>query len=239
MRIFQTSAIFRGASAVLLLLVVNNQPDFSLAGTVKDPHGYRLKLSFFEYEGAAGEEPRIQLGRFKGILRDKVTVLVQELQSTPNRYLYLRALALIPIPASEDKLTSENDVQQYWEVSRSLLLFRGTLFSDAAGYFAQSRLYWGDLRGGMSQPSISARLPIKSEEFLNTNDTHSLIVYFALAQDAIRMGDDPAAVIELLNRAQDKIRDLKSAGPLSPPLAELDRAVQKALKEQKGKGGTP
>ena len=60
------------------------------------------------------------------------------------------------------------------------------------------------------------RLPIHCDEFPTTSDAHSLVVYYALAQDAMRMNDDRSRVIELLSNAQDKVRDLKAHGALAP-----------------------
>jgi hypothetical protein len=204
------------------------------AANPPDPLGHRLKLSFFQYAGTQQGESRISFGRFKGILRDKMTVLVEELPPLQQRYGYLNNLSLEP-PGDEgleDRLTTENAAYNYWYQSRSLMLFRGTIFSDSnGGYSAQSRLYLGDLRGDVPHPSIAVRLPIKSEDIPTTNDAHSLMVYYALAQDAMRMADDRSQVIALLSSAESKIRDLKAQQAFTPEFAAVEAAIERNLSD--------
>lgn len=217
-------------------------PGVVFAQAATDPLGHRLKLSFFDYAGSQQGEPKIYFGRFKGILRDKLTVLVEELPDARDHFDYLQRLSLEPPGEGglEDRLTTEESLQNYWDQSRSLLLFRGTLFSDANGpYFAQSRVYLGDLHGRLPHASITLRLPVRADDFPTTSDTHSLIVYYALAQDAIRMGDDRSRVIELLSRAQDRIRDLKSQSAPFPQLGDLEKAIELTLLTQKATPSHP
>ena len=137
-------------------------------------------------------------------------------------------------------LSSEAAVQQYWDQSRSLLLFRGVLSSDAHdNFFAQSRIYLGSLRGDPLHPSVAVRLPIHSDDFPTTSDTHSLIVYYALAKDAQRIGDDRAHIIELLSRAQDKISDLKKQSPLAPNLVGIEKDIKHCLLVARGVAANP
>jgi len=224
------------AVAGLLLVQFVSSAGAASVQSQNDPLGHRLKLSLFRYAGTEEGEPKIHFSRFKGILRDKLTVLVEELSGPGENFEYLRRLSLDPDGEGglEDRLTTEDAVQNYWAQSRSLILFRGSLFSeDSKSYFAQSRLYLGDLSGDLPHASIAVRLPIQSDEFATTNDTHSLAVYYVLAQDAMRMHDYPSRVIELLSHAQDKVRDLKVHGALPPALVELEDAIERALVAQK------
>lgn len=202
-----------------------------------DPLGRRLKVSLFRYAGAEDDQSRTHFSRFKAILRDKITVLVEELEGSSPGFSYLENLSLQPggndgIP---DTLSSEAAVQTYWAGSRSLLLLRGSMVPETKGYSAQTRLFFGDLQGALPHPSLSLNLPLDQEQFANTTDSHSLAIYYALAMDAARLGDQPAHVITLLSRAQDKLRDLAKRGPLSPAALEIQQAVTKAIATQKGR----
>jgi hypothetical protein len=222
--------------SVLLVCV----PLVSGQTTPPDPLGHRLRLSFFEYSGSTDGGPKVYFSRFKGILRDKLSVLVEELPKTGADFAYLRRLSLEPAGEGgfADRLSSERAVEEYWENSRSLLLFRGVLSSNKdQDFFAQSRIYLGELRGGLASSSVSVRLPIRSDEYPTTSDTHSLIVYYALARDAIRMGDESSHVIELLSRCQDKISDLKRQAKLPQNLVEIEAEIKRALTEARSPKG--
>src|SRR5277367_644352 len=77
------------ATSVLLMSVSD-----TLAGGT-DPLGHRLTLTLFEYSGSQGES-KVYFSRFKGILKDKLETLVEELPSSGKRFDYMRALALEP-----------------------------------------------------------------------------------------------------------------------------------------------
>ena len=219
------------AATMLLVPMCAAAPATPSAGQT-DPLGHRLKLAFFQHAGAEQGESQNQIGRFKGVLRDKLTVLVEELPARDAQFAYLQQLSLDPPGAGgyEDLLSTEEKLQTYWNQSRSLVLIRGTLFTEPNGsYVAQSRLYLGGLRGPLAQPSVAVKMPIRCDEVPTTSDAHSLIVYYALARDATRMNDEPARIIELLNHARDKARDLKARNALTPALAEVAAAIDSSL----------
>jgi hypothetical protein len=200
--------------------------------------GPRLKISVFHYAGSDSGDAKTHFSRFKGILRDKVTVLVEEMAGGGPEFGYLGRLALEPSgdDGFPDNLSSDSAVRNYWDRSQSLILLRGIIMPEnGKGYFAQSRMFLGDLQGRLARPSLSVKLPIADSQFGNTNDAHSLAIYYALATDAQREGARPAVVIALLSHAQDKIRDLRRRGPLSPETAELEKAVEQTIADLKGR----
>ena len=206
-RVKQSMKSLRLLTGISLLAVVSTG---SGQTTVADPLGHRLKLSFFEYAGSGDGARKIYFSRYKGILRDKLAVLVEELPDSKGGFSYLQRLSLEPAGEGglADNLTSAQAAQDYWDQSSSLLLFRGILSSDTSqNYFAESRIYLGNLPRDHSRVSVRVRLPIRSEEYPTTSDTHSLIVYYALAKDAKRMGDDRSRVSNC-ERRQDKVREL-------------------------------
>jgi hypothetical protein len=240
-----TSIIAASRFFILVLLLVVAAPQTGSgdgpSGEI-DPLGRRLKVSLFRYAGSEEGEPRLHFSRFRGILRDKITVLVEELTGASSKFGYLKDLTLEP-PGNDglpDKLGSEAAVQKYWAGSRSLILLRGSIVPEKdKSYSAQTRIFLGDLRGSMPHPSLAVRLPINEEQFANTSDSHSLTIYYALAMDAARLGNEPAHVMTLLSRAQDKIRDLSRRGSLPPAVIEVQRAVERAIAIQKGRISSP
>lgn len=230
---------------VFLLAVVAPSPGSSDRPPREvDPLGRRLKVSLFRYSGAEEGESRMHFSRFKGILRDKITVLVEELAGASPRFSYLSDLTLEPggNEGFEDKLSSEAAVQKYWFGSRSLILLRGSIIipdEKEKNYSAQTRLFFGELRGTLQHSSLSVRLPINEGQFANTSDSHSLAIYYALAMDSARLDDKPAHVMALLSRAQDKIRDLSKREALSPAVIEIQQAVERAIVTQKARTPNP
>jgi hypothetical protein len=220
---------------LLTLAALDAGSSVKLLGGV-DPLGRRLQVSLFRYAGSEEGEPKTYFSRFKGILRDKLTVLVEELTNSSPGFAYLKSLTLEPggNEGFGDNLNSEAAVQRYWLGSRSLILLRGSIVPERdSSYSAQTRIFFGELRGALPNASLPVKLPIDGEQFANTNDSHSLAIYYALAMDAARLGDDPAHVITLLSRAQDKIRDLSRRQDLSPAVMEIQKAVEKAIVAQK------
>lgn len=205
----------------------------------QDPLRHKVTVSLFQYAGADEGEAKNHFSRFKGILRDKMTILVEELTAGTTRFDYLNLLSLAPPGngALPDNLTNEAAARNYWTQSRSLLLLRGSIVPETGGtYFAQSRLYFGGLSGTLPAPSLSIRLPIDGEQFSNTNDAHSLALYYALAMDAARLEEPPASVLALLSKAEDKIRDLTRRHALTPEVLELQKAVERAVAAEKRRG---
>jgi len=224
-------AVAKRFSLIAMLLIL----PLSRAGA-NDPLGPRLKISLFRYAGSEGSEPKAHFSRFKGILRDKITVLVEELTGVWPGFNYLGNLALEPggNDGFEDNLNTAIAVKNYWAASRSLILLRGSIITDADNsYSAQTRLFFGDLQGALPHPSLSVKLPINEEQFANTSDSHSLAIFYALAMDAARRGEKPAHVITLLSRAQDKIRDLSKRQSSSQSLIDIEKAVENAIMAQR------
>jgi hypothetical protein len=199
-----------------------------------DPLGHRANVSLFQYAGADSGDAKVHFSRFRGILRDKIVVLGEEIGPGRAEFQYLKGLALKPegTEAYEDTLT-ESKAEHYWDDSRSLLLLRGNIFAENGGYHARSRLYLYGLHGSLPNVSVSMRLPIVDDAFPNTNDTHSLTLYYALAMDAARLECTPAMVIELLSKAEDKVRDLKLRGYGDPAVVGIETAVERAIEAQK------
>ena len=223
---------------LILPLLAGAGPGAAQGPGAADPLGPRLKISVFHYAGSDSGDAKTHFSRFKGILRDKVTVLVEEMAGDGHEFDYLSRLALEPSgdDGFEDRLSSDSAVRNYWDRSQSLILLRGIIMPETGkGYFAQSRMFMGTLQGKLAHPSLSVRLPIADSQFGNTNDAHSLAIYYALATDALRVKAQPAVVVALLSHAQDKIRDLKRRGPLSPETAELEKAVEQTIAEQKSR----
>jgi hypothetical protein len=100
----------------------------------------------------------------------------------------------------------------------ALLLLSGSLDRDASGlYQVDSLIFWGRLKPEGMQEFIKARMPITPQGQLTANDTHSLVVTFALAMDAKRRGARSSVVQKLLQLAHNRALDLEKRGELTDP----------------------
>jgi hypothetical protein len=203
----------------------------------------RVQIPFFQYSGTEVGEARNQFSRFQGIIKVKLTALIDELQhpagddESPSvsefprhSFTYFEKLG-IQLPGGEpikDTLTT-TDKREYWEVTNALELLRGTLWPGTP-YYVTSEIYIGELRGSFPRNEVLVRLSIEPEMVPTTNDTHSLVTYYVLAMDARRLKCDPALVDYFLSRAWSILQDLKGRRPgLIGDLAAMEAALSKEL----------
>ncbi|MBA7678840.1 hypothetical protein ES703_87118 [subsurface metagenome] len=123
------------------------------------------------------------------------------------------------------------------ENQRTVLnLMRGSIISDdGLTYIVYSCFYLGKLRAYLPHEVITVELPIKSTEFANTKDSHTLVILYALAMDARSLGYPKDRIALFLKAAENKISDLeRRRGSLSGDLAGLKRAIRQATTELLG-----
>lgn len=199
-----------------------------------DSLGPRAKIYLFDYAGAEDGEARNRHSQFQAAMLDKAELWSEELSRLGVGTEYLRELQVIR--RGPDLLSGRPEqIRKYWADSHALQLLRGTVDSDASGYSVLSRVYLGDLRGGLASPSLVVGMPIVASQFGNVLDSHSIVTYYALAVDAQRRRCDPAVAIALLNSLCEKVADLRRRSPrLDPALETLARAAEEALDELAG-----
>lgn len=235
--------IGRVGTAFALAFVANGF-GFPAAAQVCPPSGAivqpRLIIPLFRYEPAADSVARSQFDLFRSVIGTKLSTLAEEAKagglhsnaqtsSFPGGLtLYLRSGQPL-----DDTLQDSTQRRQYWKQSNSLELLRGRVWLGAPGnpHFVQSDIYIGELRGAFPRPEVTVKLAVDPDEVSTTNDTHSVVTYFALAMEAKRLGCDPAVSRRFLARAASILRDIqRRAGTLSRDLAELETAVLQELK---------
>lgn len=187
----------------------------------------RLIIPLFKYAGTEVGEAQNQFSQFKGIIVRKLTTLIDELQD----YAYLSKLD-IHLPGGSpisDTLTNPEKRHVYWRDTNALELLRGTLWQGNP-YFVDSEIYIGDLRGNFPRREVHTRLLIAPENVPSTNDTHSLVTYYALAMDARRLQCEPALVRHFLSRAYSILQDLKGRpGGLVGDLVAIEAIIEAEL----------
>lgn len=189
--------------------------------------GARQTIVLFDYSGAEQGEAQNQYSRFKGVLRDKTIVWGDELADLSEAAPFLGDLGLGgPFP---DTLTRPSDVKEYWRRNQALELLRGSVFPVDDSFSVTSRIYLGELSGGLGSTSVSVSLPISPDEFGNANDSHSLVTYYALAMEAKRLQCAPGVVVGLLGKAREKAADLDRRNMGDPEIQRIRQAVEAEL----------
>jgi hypothetical protein len=199
----------------------------------------RLIIPLFRYEPTSDSTARSQFELFRSVVGTKLSTLAEEakgaaihsgVQTTnfpDGLTLYLRAGQPL-----DDTLQDLTKRRQYWEQSDSLQLLRGRVWLGVPGKpFVQSDIYIGELRGAFPRPEVVVRLAVDPDEVATTNDSHSVVTYFALAMEARRLGCDQAIARSFLARASSILRDIqRREKKLSGDLAALDAVVDQELK---------
>jgi hypothetical protein len=180
-----------------------------------------------------------QFELFRSVLSTKLSALADEASAAlspsgapqaefPGRLeLYLRKGRPL-----EDTLEDPAQRRLYWDKSNSLELLRGRVWLGTSGkpHVVQSDIYIGDLRGAFPRSDVVVKLAIDPDEVSTTNDSHSVVTYFALAMEARRLGCDQAISRNLLARAKSILQDIRRrAGALPGDLAVLEKVIEEDL----------
>jgi len=197
----------------------------------------KSEVALFEYAGVAeGQPSSAKFGAFRGILMDKISNLKREvLQEDADGFAYLEDVHLSY--RDKDNFSKPESINKWLKNQSSVLcLLRGTIISDDnITYLVKSNFHLGELKAYFPYEVVRITLPVSSSEFGNTQDSHSLVILYALAMDSKRLGYDKNHIARFLTAASNKLGDIKRrGGPLSGDLAELETAIAKATAELLG-----
>jgi len=204
---------------------------------------HKLTIALFKYEGAVqGQEADVKFGGFRGILKNKLLNLKKEVlqkwseqQEDGGGLEYLDGIHIEF--RDSDSFSKEEDIHKWMNNESDVLtLLRGSIISDDnVTYVVYSNFYLGNLKTYLPNDVITVSLQVKSTEFGNTRDTHTLVFLYALAMDAKRLGYGRDVVALFLKAANNRIADVKRReGHLSGDLEQLEAAIVKANNELLG-----
>ena len=191
----------------------------------------RAELALLPYRGVESEGPSSQaFGVFQGILEDKIMNLSQELLVRPELadQQTLGELRLARIEADGEDGLGLRQKLGVWQQRHSLGLLTGTLTRDTAAagdrFVVNSQVFIGDLDGLPNGRSVAVSMPVGPEQFRNTRDAHALVMLYALAMDARRLGLPPDVITAYLSAAFDIAATL-------PPEHELSAIAERVEQE--------
>lgn len=214
----------------------------SVIGSLLNPvNGWtapKSQVAIFQYKGANSATSKDKFEVFQGIIEDKIANLRREVfQDDEQALAYLEDIHVSYY--AQDSFTRNANIKRWLKNQSSVLcLLRGTIVSDDnLTYMVKSSFYLGELKEYFPYDVVRIDLPIKISEHANTQDSHSLVILYALAMDARRIGSDSHHVARFLTSALNKLADIKRrSGELQGDLAKLEQAIVQASDELIGGG---
>jgi hypothetical protein len=211
-----------------------------LLGSALAPEGFaapKSEVAVFQYAGVVeGHTSGEQFSVFRGILNDKILQLRREvLQGDSQALAYLNDVHVSF--RDKDSFTTTEGINKWLKNQGSVLcVLRGTIISDDdATYMVKSNIHLGELRGHFPYDVVRITLPISVKEFSNSRDSHSVVILYALAMDAKRLGYDRSHVARFLTAANNKLADItRRGGQVGSDLADLEKAIRAASAELLG-----
>lgn len=201
----------------------------------------RVLIPLFQYQPTADTTSRSQFELFRSVLTTKLSTLADEAKGAAlaagmrsSGFPTGLGLYLPNNKPLEDTLDDSTQRKLYWEKSNALELLRGRVWLGSQGrpHTVQSDIYIGDLRGAFPRPEVTVQLAVEPDEASTTNDSHSVVTYFALGMEAKRLGCDQAISRAFLARARSILADIRRRpGGLSGDLAVLAKVIEQELQK--------
>jgi hypothetical protein len=187
----------------------------------------RTNAYLFKYHG-----PKVPFDQFRGILKDKIWTLRDELEllNVDEKYDHHKKIKL---QEQKEFLPSDyDDVEDFWNVNKEALeLLSGTILIRNGKVYVFSRAFLFMLKGSLQKKSISIKLELEDKEFGSVRDTHSLVILYAIAMDAKRLNYPNDVVVSYLSKAKQIAEDLDMD---YYKLKSLKKAIQDALQSLTG-----
>lgn len=205
----------------------------------------KTEISLHKYRGASPNSvAEAKFDSFRGILEQKILNLHREiLQASQHNELdasdatYLDNLFISP--SKQDNFTNTNHVYQWLNnQTNTLAILRGAIISDDnVNYMVFSQFYFHHLKDYLPLNVITVDLPIRSTEFGNTRDSHTVAILFALAIEAKQQEKDNSYIALILKTANDRLADIeRRQGTLSADLMAIKEAILQVSTEILGEG---
>lgn len=205
----------------------------------------KVEIALFRYRGATEDhDSGAKFDVFRGLIEQKIDNLRNQiLQGAMSEEGGLRYIENVHLQFhGEDSFGTVSNVRRWLANEGNVLnAMRGTIVSDdGTNYIVYSRFHLAEASTDLSADIVTLSLPIKAEEFANTRDTHTLVILYALAMDAKRMGLSTDSIAVLLGAATNVIADLeRRAAGLNPDLDRLEKAIEREAADLLGENSGP
>lgn len=169
--------------------------------------GERLRLSLFNYVPCSEYQDEITT-----LLQSKVNALPARLNVDSLKGNSLSELKL-KIEGRPFRMSAA-EADRYWETTHSLQILSGTCKKQDDEVFIISHVFLGDLGGSLTSPLL-IKFKIDPEEYGNTKDIHSLLIWYSLAKDAQKRGLSKEVIFSYLSEASNIMEQLRQVDKFS------------------------
>jgi hypothetical protein len=181
-------------------------------GDCKLTLGPRDIVKVAHYSGAEGDRGGAALSQFMALLKDKYDQWKEDVNKIvpADKFLSLH-LDLDETEVKSGKTIDADDASNIlMKVPKTLEVLWGLIFIEANGQptvpEVRSSIYFGELGG--KRTKVTVPLQISPNELGLASDSHSLVTYYALALEALRLGCPVHVAAGLLSQAKEKAADL-------------------------------
>jgi len=174
------------------------------------------------YAGGKTGESANQLSYFLGALRGNYDMLKEDLKPYTATAPFLKRFSLSLDDAevmSGQPITIDRASKIWNDAPQTLTIFYGVINGIQGQFTVQSSIYIGDLE----PPIFRMALPLQGLEYGLANDNHSMLIYYALALQAKKLGC-PRDVVAHLSSRTNEIASTLLNRQLSPD--ERNRVVK-------------
>jgi hypothetical protein len=162
----------------------------------------RAVVRVAHYAGGKTGESANQLSYFLGALRGNYDMLKEELKPYTATAPFLVDFSLSLDDAevmSGQPITIDNATDIWKRLPQTLTIFYGVINGTQGQFTVQSSIYIGDLE----PPIFRMALPLQGLEYGLATDNHSMLIYYALALQAKKLGCPRDVVAHLFSRTSE------------------------------------
>lgn len=189
----------------------------------------RVTISMFKYIEISGcSDLTRQYTQFKALLMRKRDRLISLYSG--DRYEYLNRIQLEETGVDYSIFQQFEDQMKRADV---LQVLYGLCYGNEKGAYMQSQVYLGELAGPLPQKMITIDIANTLKEFSNNRDMHSLLILYALGQDAKKDAKDKemayATTKGYLDRARGialSLKDTEHADQALAIIAAIDETYR-------------
>ena len=150
----------------------------------------RVEIAVYQYRSIDTDAEREAFDDFHGMLNDRMLTLSDELAREGAEFAYLEDLQPYQIMGPGDEPIEFRgrlaDLAEYWAQSQALQLLHGRMRTADGQPAVRSQVYLGELQGALPSKLVKLDLPVDPDRFEETAETHTALLLYALAMDAMR-----------------------------------------------------
>jgi hypothetical protein len=174
-------------------------------------------------------DPNAQFQQFLESLSNKIFSMSQELSARGEQFKYVDGLKVV---SEGPPLASVAELSSFWEESHALHLLRGQIDATTAPTKLRGLIFLGSLAPGPKHSGLRLDMTLTPEAFARNQDSYSLVMLYALAKDAERLGKEPDVISAFLGEANLIGQQLEDPeGSLAPIKGAIDTMLR-ALREK-------